>query len=64
MGIGFDVLCTDPAICPAERQQVTVRIIGEILPFVIAKYQSRSVARRPKSELALWHARRLHNQDQ
>jgi hypothetical protein len=60
MGIRCDVVYADSTVCPSERQRGTVRVIGEILPFVIAKYQSRSMARRPKSGLARRHARRLN----
>jgi hypothetical protein len=37
MPLHLDVVC-DPLLSTQERTEQTVRVIGEILPFVLAKY--------------------------
>ena len=46
MALFLDVVCTDTRISRPERRENTVRVIGEILPFVIAKYGIGRVAGR------------------
>lgn len=41
MSIHLDVVCEDPQISALERQEKTVRVISEILPFVLGKYGIR-----------------------
>lgn len=38
MALRLDVVCTDLRIPSRERQTQTVRVLGEILPLVLAKY--------------------------
>ena len=38
MGLHLDVVCTDFRVSAQQRQQQTLRVIGEILPLVLAKY--------------------------
>ena len=38
MALQLDVVCTDVRISAQCRQEKTVRVIGEILPLVLAKY--------------------------
>lgn len=37
MPLHLDVVC-DPLLPPRVRQQQTVQVLGEILPYVLAKY--------------------------
>jgi hypothetical protein len=34
----LDIICTDSEQSPGERPERFVRVIGEILPYVLAKY--------------------------
>jgi hypothetical protein len=38
MALYLDVVCTEARLNSSERQEKTVRMIGEILPYVLAKY--------------------------
>jgi hypothetical protein len=38
MSLYLDVVCTDAQIDASQRREQTVRVIGEILPFVLGKY--------------------------
>ena len=38
MSLYLDVVCTESRIPTRDRQEKTVRVIGEILPYVLAKY--------------------------
>ena len=38
MSVYLDVVCSESNLSPAEDRQQKLRVIGEILPFVFAKY--------------------------
>ncbi|MBI3838562.1 MAG: hypothetical protein HY288_11605 [Planctomycetia bacterium] len=47
LSIDLDIVCTDRQIGAPDRRENTVRVIGEILPFVIAMYGIDPVDRQP-----------------
>jgi hypothetical protein len=51
MSICLDVVCMDHQIDTPERQENTVRVIGEILPFVLLKYGIDQIAAAELKEL-------------
>jgi hypothetical protein len=38
MSLYLDVVCTEAQLTSYERQEKSVQVIGEILPYVLAKY--------------------------
>jgi hypothetical protein len=38
MSLYLDVVCTEAKLTSYERQEKSVHVIGEILPYVLAKY--------------------------
>ena len=48
MSVTLEIVCTDRQIDAFERQEITVRAIGEILPYVLAKYGIDQMDRRPE----------------
>jgi hypothetical protein len=44
MSINLDVVCVDRQITALHSQEGTVQVIGEILPFILAKYGIEQVA--------------------
>jgi len=38
MPLNLDVVCTEPQLPQLDRQEKVAQVIGEILPFVLAKY--------------------------
>ena len=49
MAIYLEVVYTDGQTTELKRQECTVRLIGEILPFVMAKFGIGQMGRRPEA---------------
>jgi hypothetical protein len=49
MAIYLDIFYTDGETTELERQECTVRLIGEILPYVMAKFAVPRVDHRPNA---------------
>jgi hypothetical protein len=53
MRLQFQVVCTDSRLGERQREDKRLRVIGELLPFVLAKYERlSSLPARP----ARWQA--------
>lgn len=39
MRLQFQVVCTDSRLGERQREEQRLRVIGELLPFVLAKYE-------------------------
>ncbi len=48
MSINLEIVCTNQRIGILDRGENTVRMIGEILPLVIARYGIDSIDRDPE----------------
>ena len=42
MGLQLQVVCTDRRLGERQREEQRLRVIGELLPFVLAKYECLS----------------------
>ena len=50
MPLHIEAICTGPDLLDQDSREHTVRVIGEILPFVLAKY-SLEMQPTPRQEL-------------